>query len=142
VTLEIAEARDLDLILEAGGLFDDPPVPEAVRAALADPGHHLLLAHLDGEPAGFVLGIELILPDHQGPGMLLYELSVAEPFRRRGIGSRLVAALLEVARARGCFEVWVLTEPDNEPALATYRSTGARREDDAAMLVWDLPAGG
>jgi ribosomal protein S18 acetylase RimI-like enzyme len=138
VTLEIGEARDERAVLQASELFDAPPVADSVRALLADPRHHLLLARIDGEPAGFVLGIELLLADHAGPGMLLYELSVAEPFRRQGIGSRLVSALLDLARARGCFEVWVLTEPDNEAALATYETTGARRDDDAAMLVWDL----
>jgi ribosomal protein S18 acetylase RimI-like enzyme len=49
-----------------------------------------------------------------------------------------VTALRELARERGCRDLWVLTEPDNEVALATYRRAGSDREETTALLEWDL----
>ena len=58
--------------------------------------------------------------------MFLYALDVAERHRGRGYGSALVRAFVREANDRGCTEVWVLTEHDNEAAIATYLSGGGR----------------
>ena len=86
---------------------------------------------------GFVSGIEMTHAD-KGTEMFLYELAVGEAFRRRGIGRALVQTLLETARARGCYDMWVLTDDDNEAALGTYRTTDATDESRPVMLTWDL----
>lgn len=121
----------------AAHLFDHAPRPEATARFLAEPGHHLLLAYLDDEPVGFVSGVEVTHPD-KGTEMLLYELGVDDAAQGRGIGTALVQALLELARERGCGVAWVVTEPDNAAALATYRRAGAAHEDPTVTLVWDL----
>ena len=125
-------------IVAAGHLFDTPPDLATAERFLETPGHHLLLALEDGAPAGFVSGVELTHPD-KGTEMFLYELAVDEPFRRRGIGKELVEALLEIARSKGCYGLWVLTDHDNDAALATYRRTGTTDESSHVMLTWDLP---
>lgn len=118
-----AAAGDEDLVLSAGELFDDPPRREWVTRFLAGEGHHLLLA-LEGEVAvGFVSGVETTHPD-KGTEMFLYELGTHEAHRRKGVARALVTALGELARERGCYGMWVGTEPDNEAAIATYRSAG------------------
>jgi ribosomal protein S18 acetylase RimI-like enzyme len=122
---------------QAAALFDDPPSADATARFLAEPGHHLLLAWVDQAPAGFVTGVETTHPD-KGTEMFVYELAVAEPFRRRGIGRALVAALAAVAREAGCYGMWVLTDDDNHAALATYQAAGAVREGTPVMLGWDL----
>jgi len=135
---EIREVRDASEIVAAGHLFDHPPVPASVAAFVADPKYHLLAAYEDGLAVGFATGIELVLPDHGGPELLLYELSVEEGSRRRGIGTALVERMIALAREHGCDEVWVLTELDNDAAHATYRAAGGRRDPDSAMFVWKL----
>ena len=77
----------------------------------------------------------------KGTEMFLYELAVAEPFQRRGIGKALVVALAEIARAAGCYGMFVLTSPTNAAALATYQGAGAEPEGEHAMLGWDFTAG-
>ena len=67
----------------------------------------------------------MLHPD-KGVEMCLYELAVAEPYRRRGIGRALIERLAGLARERGCYDMWVGVDTDNEPALAAYRSAGAR----------------
>ncbi|HLY15351.1 MAG TPA: GNAT family N-acetyltransferase [Candidatus Limnocylindrales bacterium] len=125
-------------IVAGGHLFDAPPDLATAERFLVTAGHHLLMAFVDEAPAGFVSGVELTHPD-KGTEMFLYELAVDEPFRRRGIGTALVEALLQIARANGCYDLWVLTDHDNDAALATYRTTGTTDESSHVMLTWALP---
>jgi ribosomal protein S18 acetylase RimI-like enzyme len=136
VSIRELGAGDGAAILAAGGLFDGHPQLGLAERFLTAPGHHLLIAFEDGVAAGFVSGVELIHPD-KGTEMFLYELAVDEAFRRRGIGASLVAALMAIARERGCYDMWVLTDADNDAAMATYRSTGTTAESSHVMLTWD-----
>lgn len=52
------------------------------------------------------------------------EMYVRPGSRRRGAGRALARAALEYARQRGCTEVHLLVDPENEPALAFYRAMG------------------
>lgn len=141
MTVEIRrlEPPDAALVLGADGLFDRPATASATARFLAEPGHHLLMA-FDGDRAvGFVTGVETTHPD-KGTEMFLYELGVAEGSRRRGIGASLVAALRDLASERGCYGMWVLTEDDNDAALATYRGAGGSEAGRPVMLEWWLGA--
>jgi ribosomal protein S18 acetylase RimI-like enzyme len=124
--------------LAAGHLFDDPPVPSALSRFLASEGHHLLIAYVDEAPAGMVTGVEMTHPD-KGTEMFLYELGVSVSFQGRGVGSALVTALASLARSRGCYDMWVVTEEDNDAALATYRRAGATPTGRQVVLEWDWP---
>jgi ribosomal protein S18 acetylase RimI-like enzyme len=128
---------DVDTVVAAGHLFDDDVRVTWARHFLAQPNHHLCVAFVDGEPAGFVSAVETTHPD-KGTEMFLYELGVDDRFRRRGIGRALVTAAAERARERGCYGMWVLTESGNEAALRTYESAGADERTDTVMLTWRL----
>ena len=128
---------DAELVLAAGHLFDEPARPDSTARFLAEPGHHLCLALVDGHPAGFVSAVETIHPD-KGLEMFLSELAVDEAFRLRGIGAALVAALRERAVELGCVAMWVLTDDDNTAALRTYASAGAAPPTEHVMLEWTL----
>jgi ribosomal protein S18 acetylase RimI-like enzyme len=132
--------EDVELVRDASPLFDHDARVEWTREFLGRDGHHLCLAYEDGVAAGFVSGLEMTHPD-KGTEMFLYELGVDERFRGRGIGRSLVAALAELARARGCYGMWVLTDRTNTAALATYTSAGAVDEGDQVMLGWQFSAG-
>jgi len=133
--VRIERVSDAAGVVAAGPLLDRPPVADATRRFLADPGHHLLVAHEEDVPAGFVTGVEMTHPD-KGTEMFLYELAVAEGHRNRGIGRSLVAALAELARDRGCYGMWVLTDPGNAAAQIAYSAAGGVREADQAFITW------
>jgi ribosomal protein S18 acetylase RimI-like enzyme len=136
--IERLAAGDEGIVLAGADLFDDPPTEEWAARFLGSAGHHLLVARDGGgAPVGFVSGVETTHPD-KGTEMFLYELSVGEGHRRRGIGTALVTALADLARTRGCYGMWVGTEPDNEAALATYRSAGAAPPEPCVTLGWEL----
>jgi ribosomal protein S18 acetylase RimI-like enzyme len=130
---------DEQLILAGAELFDAPPTETWAAKFLSSEGHHLLVAVEDGEPIGFVSGVETTHPD-KGTEMFLYELSVHPDRRKQGVGRTLVEALADLARSRGCYGMWVGTEPDNAAALATYRAAGADPPEPCVTLSWTFPA--
>ncbi|MGR8010496.1 N-acetyltransferase family protein [Streptomyces hypolithicus] len=133
--MTVRRATTVAELMAAEHLYDGPARPEWAERFLASPGHLMLIAYVDGAPAGMVSGIEMSHPD-KGTEMCLYELSVDEPHRRRGIGRALTEALDAAARERGCYDMWVAVDRDNDPALATYRSARAQDEGECAILTW------
>ena len=124
---------DEERVAAAEGLFDGPVKPDAAHHFLNDHGHHLLIAYSDGEPAGFVSGVEMTHPD-KGTEMFLYELGVGEAHRRKGVATALVEALKDLARERGNYGMWVLCDEDNEAAVKTYRRAGG---SDSTPILFD-----
>jgi ribosomal protein S18 acetylase RimI-like enzyme len=131
---------DLERVLAAAHLFDEPPTAEWTDRFLAHDGHHLLFAHLDGADVGFVSGVEMTHPD-KGTEMFLYELGVDDAARGQGAGKALVAALREVAEERGCYGMWVLTDDDNDAAVRTYQAAGGSEPDPQVLLDWTFTDG-
>ena len=74
-------------------------------------------------------------PD-KGTEMFLYELGVDEVFRGRGIATALVRALADLARERGCYGMWVLSDADNEAATSTYGRAGGTEPSPQTMIEW------
>ena len=126
--------------IEAGPLFDNAADPAATADFLARPDHYLFVAYEGDAPAGFVSGVLLVHPD-KGREMFLYELAVDEAYRRRGYARALVERLAEAAREAGCYGMWVLTDDENEAALAAYESAGGRRTSSSRMLEWEWTKG-
>lgn len=137
--MDIRRATTVAELLAAQHLYDGPAREEWAARFLAAHGHLMLIAYVDGVPAGFVSGIEMLHPD-KGTEMCLYELSVDSAYRRRGIGRALTEALAAVARERGCYDMWVGVERDNDAATATYRSAGASDDGVFAMRTWEFGA--
>ena len=128
------------LVVAAEHLFDGPARPDATARFLAEDGHHLLVAYDDGQPVGMVTGVETTHPD-KGTEMFLYELAVDEAARGRGVGRALVAALADLARDRGCYGMWVLTDDDNPAAVRAYTAAGGKQEPLTRLIAWDWSAG-
>jgi aminoglycoside 3-N-acetyltransferase I len=135
--VRIERVQDAAEVARGAELFDHAPLPAATERFLRSPTHHLLFAYDGDEVVGMVTGVETTHPD-KGTEMFLYELSVAEGARRRGIGTALVKALEALARERGCYAMWVGADHDNEAALATYRRAGAGDEASFVLFTWEL----
>ena len=133
--MDIRRLTDVADVLAASALFDGPALPEWAADFLAAPRHHLLVAYVDGTPAGMITGVEMTMPD-KGTEMFLYELGVDPAYQRRGIGRALADALVAIAVEHGCYGMWVLTDHDNDAALATYRGSGADETEQTTMLTW------
>jgi aminoglycoside 3-N-acetyltransferase I len=130
--MRLLAAGDESVVRELA-TYDGPGDPEAL---LADPRTLMLVAFDGARPVGFVLAHELPRRHGVRAKLFVYEMDVAETHRRRGIGSALLGRLADLARERGIPAGFVLTEPDNGPANALYRSAGG--STDRVNVQWDF----
>jgi ribosomal protein S18 acetylase RimI-like enzyme len=101
------------------------------------PQYAILVAEKEGERViGLLSASQRWTLWHAGPCALIEELVVDEDARRRGVGRALVEAAVEWARAQGCSEVEVSTDPDNASAQAFYQRLGF--ESEALLLEYEL----
>lgn len=119
----------------ADDIFDGPVQPARLAAYLADPAHVMVLAIADGTVIGQIAGVVHRHPD-LADEMYVDNLGVAPGWQRQRVATRLIDALAQVARARGCETMWVATEPDNVAANALYGSR--TRAEPIAYYCWAL----
>jgi ribosomal protein S18 acetylase RimI-like enzyme len=114
-------------------VFDHAVRPDLVDAFVANPSNLLAVAVEDGIVVGMATGIAYVHPDKPAQ-LFVNEIGVAARCRRRGLGARLIAALLRRGRELGCDEAWVATEEGNLAARALYASLGGREDRDRAVV--------
>ena len=123
--LGAADAEVLDRVRD--DVFDEPVEPRWRDAFLADARHHLVVALDDGWVVGMCSAVDYVHPD-KAPQLWINEIGVATSHRRRGIGRRLLDAMLAHGRALGCVEAWLGTEEHNHAARRLYESCGGSAE--------------
>jgi len=75
-----------------------------------------------------------------GARLGVVSLTVIEAYRRKGIGEKLLRALLCAGAAeRGLAELWLSVRPDNAPALRLYEKLGFVYETDHPAGRWAVP---
>ncbi len=75
-----------------------------------------------------LVGLALAEPRFREKSVFVWELGVAASHRRRGIGTRLLAAVERRARSEGFRAVICETQTTNVPAIDFYRRAGFRTE--------------
>jgi putative acetyltransferase len=100
----VAEERD--------GIGTEPPVDVERRAARFDLGRTLV-----ADDSGRIVGVLFLVENELG-------MMVAADRRGQGIGTALVAAAIEWARAHGLPELTLGVFPHNAAAIALYRKFG------------------
>ncbi len=140
---------DLDRVTEIGeSLSQAPHWPRRVYDAVLDPASPRRLALVAEVPAtGMIVGFAVagILP----PQAELETIAVPEKEQRRGIGSKLLAAMVEELRTAGVREFILEVRASNQRALGFYRSLGwsetgrrpryyADPEEDAVLMSLEL----
>lgn len=147
MTLRPARAADLARLtaLQAAS-FELPWSAQALAATLAGEGVLALVAEAEGGIGGFIVARVAA-----GEAEVL-TLAVDPAQRRRGLGERLVATVIDMARETGAEAVFLEVATDNPAAILLYQKLGfttagrrpayyARREgppSDALILRRDL----
>lgn len=113
-----------------GGIALSPVVLERVIPGLQSvPGCVVLLARVQGQPAGVAITFRGFSTWRAAPLINLHDLAVHPQFRGQGIGRKLLQAVESLARETGCCRVTLEVRTDNEPAQSLYRSEGFRSGD-------------
>lgn len=97
------------------------------------PAAHVVIAEIDGVPAGFALYFFNFSTFLAQPGLYLEDLFVKPEFRGAGTGKALLLHLAKIANARGCGRMEWSVLDWNEPAIKFYESLGAKR-----MKEWQI----
>jgi len=124
---------------EEAGVDLDEEIAKGPPEDLAPPHGVLLLARVEGEPAG--LGGVRHLDTEVAEVKSMY---VAPAFRGSGLGRQILARLDEIALERGCRAVRLDTSDYLTPAVGLYRSAGYREvpaynENPKADLWFERP---
>lgn len=144
--LSTSTRRSLARDLERAGSGEAAAPLALVAEDSADPDH---VAHgRDAEVVGAeVVGVALGLLQHDEGHVL--DLAVHPAYRRQGVGSRLLRALLAALLARGARAVTLEVRAGNLGAQALYRAHGCTVEGrrpgyypdgEDALLLWWRPA--
>lgn len=114
-------------------VFDHEVKPELLSAFLANSANLLVVAVAESQVVGMATGISYVHPD-KPLALFINEVGVSAHFQRQGLGKRLVSAILEEGRIRGCTEAWVATEVGNAPARALYERLGGIADEEHAVV--------
>lgn len=139
-TIRTMSPADVGAVAELERASFPEPWPERVlREELSAPGRTYLVAE-DGEgrPAGY--GGVLVAADEAH----VMTLAVAPKLRRRGIGTRLLAALIDAAIAEGASDLTLEVRSGNLEAIGLYRRFGLEPAgvrpgyyaDEDAIVMW------
>jgi ribosomal protein S18 acetylase RimI-like enzyme len=106
----------------------------AFLQAFLESGGILLLAK-DGEQiAGAAIAYCLLHPDGAG-SLYVHELDTHPKYRRQGVATAIMQALMALARQHQLTEVWLGAETAHEAANAFYRTLGPG-DTEAAILYF------
>ena len=126
----VAEERD--------GIAAEPPIDIERRAASWDLDRTLVALAKDD-----IVGVVFVIESGFGSGEI--GMMVAADWRGRGVGTALVAAAIEWARAHDLHKLALSVFPHNEAAIALYRKFGFVEEGRLTKHIrrangelWDL----
>lgn len=105
----------------------DPEKQErGLRKILARPENAVIMTARDDQ--GNVIGMvsaQLVVSTAEGAySAWVEDMVIAEGWRSRGVGRRLLSSALDWARLRGATRAQLLVDLDNEPALGYYDHLG------------------
>jgi ribosomal protein S18 acetylase RimI-like enzyme len=127
--------KDNASLLEAVAedVFDEAIDLNYLAGYLEESNHILCVAVVNGLVVGQVRAIIHKHPDNPAE-LYIDNAGVAPAYQRQGIAKQLVTEIARLGQQRGCMDIWVGTESDNESAQALYQSFGLDMTD---MVMFD-----
>ncbi len=123
------------LLIVFGEAFDEVSTYHANRPSQAYLDHLLrtdyfiaLVALKDGIVVGGLTAYELLKFEQERSEIYIYDLAVAEGYRREGMATALISELKQIAKVRGAYVIFVQADYGDDPAIALYTKLGLREE--------------
>ena len=125
LTLRTYTPEDFETLYEIDQACYEPAIAYSKREFrnyLRFPGAECVIAEENGKLAGFCLTA------HQQARGYIITIDVLEKFRRRGVGTALLAEVERRLAAHGVEEIGLETATDNDSAIAFWQRHGYRIE--------------
>lgn len=146
LTVSRLTADDLTLLRKLNALFSEAfdapehyaarPPDDAWLEELLEKQHVIVLVALSGEEMlGGLVAYELDKFEQARREIYIYDLAVAELYRRTGVATALIQHLQTLARPRKAWVIYVQADHGDDPAISLYESLGEREE----VLHFDIP---
>ena len=130
VTVRRLSAKDAPVAAQVVKSNSSKVVPSGYMVRLlGNPANFLLVADHNSEVAGFLLAYTLERLKEAVRMVFIYEIEVANCYRRIGIGTALIEEIRDIAAREGMVHAFVITNYSNAGAVAFYRHTGAKIEN-------------
>jgi len=101
----------------------------AYLESLLGADHFIPLAALsDDDVIGGLAAYELKKFEQERSEIYIYDLAVAQPYRRRGVATALIEALQPIAAKCGAHVIFVQADRGDAPATALYSKLGVRED--------------
>jgi len=114
---------------------DAPPGTDYLRSLLGSESFIAVVALDADEVVGGLTAYELRKAEQKRSEVFIYDLAVAEPYRRRGVATALIERTRAIAAERGAWVVFLQADVGDEPAISLYSKLG-KRED---AIQFDIP---
>ncbi len=134
-----------ELAVVFGEAFEDPetysanrPDPAYTDGLLRSDTFIALVALHQSAVIGGLVAYVLPKMEQARSEVYIYDLAVAEPWRRQGIATALIQELQTIAQRIGAYVIYVQADYVDPPAIALYAKLGTREE----VLHFDIPVDG
>jgi aminoglycoside 3-N-acetyltransferase I len=107
---------------------DAVPADDYLAGLLAKSHFIALAATADNEVVGGLAAYVLDKFERERREVYLYDLAVSERHRRRGVATALIERLVDVARKRNAYVIFVQADRGDQPAIKLYESLGRKEE--------------
>ncbi|KUO69317.1 MAG: hypothetical protein APF77_16120 [Clostridia bacterium BRH_c25] len=114
----------------------DTSNPGAAERFLQNDSNYIVACIEAERIVGFVLGYRLQRYDGQDDMIYIYEVSVLEEYRQRGIGKKMINELIGICKENKILKIFLITNKSNKPAVCLYESTGAKASHDDDIVYW------
>jgi aminoglycoside 3-N-acetyltransferase I len=139
--VEVVRLSSNDVLLMRGlnALFADafedpshyaasPPDDSYFQHQLAQPHVIALAVIVEENVVGGLVAYELPKLEQARSEIYIYDLAVADAYRRKGIATALITELQRIASQCGAWVVYVQADYGDEPAIALYTKLGVRED--------------
>lgn len=126
-----------DAFGDAESYTSKPPTNAYLGRLLASEHFIALAAVKDDAVVGGLVAYELEKFEQERSEIYIYDLAVAEGYRRQGIATALIHELKGIAASRGAYVIFVQADLGDDPAIALYTKLGARED----VLHFDIATG-
>ena len=104
------------------------PRDEYLRSLLTNQGFIVLVALADDSVAGGLAAYVLQKFEQERLEIYIYDLAVAKQHRRKGIATKLINDLRQIALERGAYVIYVQADRTDEAAIKLYESLGTKED--------------